>query len=127
LGIQWNLTQQITTRILTAKQAFTGPCFMEIIGCAAWNIWKMRNDMIFEGQNASINRWKVRVQGDILLHCFKVKSMLVQPLINWMLEILCNDFFFPLLSSLSVSEIVFPSISLPLVCILLCIFWCIFW
>jgi hypothetical protein len=87
LGIQWNLTQQITTRILTAKQAFIGPCFMEIIGCAAWNICKMRNDMIFEGRNASINHWKVRVQGDILRHRFKVKSMLVQPLINWMLEI----------------------------------------
>jgi hypothetical protein len=59
---------------------------MEIMGCAAWNIWKVRNNVIFEGRSATIDRWKVRVQGDILLHRYKVKSALVQPLIDWLLE-----------------------------------------
>jgi hypothetical protein len=59
---------------------------MEIIGCAAWNIWKVRNDVIFEGRSATIDRWKVRVQGNILLHRYKVKSALVQPLIDWLME-----------------------------------------
>jgi hypothetical protein len=87
LGIHWDLSQHITSHVMAAKQFFVGPCFMEILGCATWNIWKMRNDLIFQGQNASINRWKVKFQGDLMLHRFKVKEMLVQPLIDWLLDI----------------------------------------
>jgi hypothetical protein len=43
IGIQWNMNLPISTRIMIAKQSFSGPCFIEIIACAAWNIWKMRN------------------------------------------------------------------------------------
>jgi hypothetical protein len=35
----------------------------------------------------SFNRWKVGFQGDLLLHKHKVKSALVQPLVEWLLTI----------------------------------------
>jgi hypothetical protein len=47
IGISWNCHLQISDRFARAKQSFAKPCFMEIIICAAWNIWKERNDYIF--------------------------------------------------------------------------------
>jgi hypothetical protein len=60
---------------------------MEILACASWNIWKERNELIFQGQPASFVRWKVRFQKDLLLHQYKVKAALIQPLIDWLRNI----------------------------------------
>jgi hypothetical protein len=38
IGIQWNMALQVPDRILSAKSNFVGPCFMETLACAAWNI-----------------------------------------------------------------------------------------
>jgi hypothetical protein len=47
VNIQWDTTLQISARFISAQQGFNGPCFMEIVVCTAWNIWKERNDYIF--------------------------------------------------------------------------------
>jgi hypothetical protein len=57
---------------------------MEIFACAAWNIWKSRNDIIFNGVPASLARWKIRFQNDLFLHKFRVKAASVQPLVDWL-------------------------------------------
>jgi hypothetical protein len=44
LDIQWDLVAPIFTRISLADSNFNGPCFMEVISCASWNIWKEQND-----------------------------------------------------------------------------------
>jgi hypothetical protein len=44
----WCNSSPIPERILLAKSNFIGPCFFEIFACAAWNIWKVRNDLISE-------------------------------------------------------------------------------
>jgi hypothetical protein len=87
IGIYWDTSVQISRRIKYVKQNFDGPCFMEILACASWNIWKERNELIFQGQPASFVRWKVRFQKDLLLHQYKVKAALVQPLIDWLRNI----------------------------------------
>jgi hypothetical protein len=86
IGIHWEMTQPISARILAALQHFDGPCFMEIIACAAWNIWKIRNEWIMQGVTASLDRWKIKFQNDVMLHQYKVKAALVQPLIDWLLR-----------------------------------------
>jgi hypothetical protein len=83
IHIQWDCSLPISQRFLRAKNSFAGPCFLEIAACAAWNIWKERNDLIFKQQVPSLARWKVRFQSDLLLHQFRVKSPLVQPLLDW--------------------------------------------
>jgi hypothetical protein len=87
LGIHWDTSQPITERFIRAKQSFTGPCFMEVLVCSAWNIWKERNELIFQGQPISFGRWRVRFQSDLLLHRYRVKSAFVQPLVDWLLNI----------------------------------------
>ena len=73
----------IHSRILKTKSDFTGPCFMEIFATAAWNIWKARNELIFQGLQASLSRWRIHFQSDLLLHQHRVKTALVQPLLEW--------------------------------------------
>jgi hypothetical protein len=86
VGIQWDNSLSISNRLLLARSMFMGPCFMEIFTCAAWNLWKERNDLIFKNQHVSMARWKVRFRSDLMLHQYRVKEAVVQPLIAWVLH-----------------------------------------
>ena len=83
VGILWDTQSLISPRMLAAKMAFGGPCFMEIFAAAAWNIWKARNDHIFKNHIHSFGSWRVKFLNDVLLHQHRVKPALVSPLIEW--------------------------------------------
>jgi hypothetical protein len=83
LDIQWNALLELSQNYVTAKTTFSGPCFFEVFACATWNIWKIRNDLIFNHVPASFARWKVCFQSDLLLHQYKVEPGKVQLLIDW--------------------------------------------
>jgi hypothetical protein len=85
IGIQWNMSLHVSDRILSARNNFVSPCFMEVLACATWNIWKVRNEWIFQGVVVSLNCWKVKFQNDLLLHQYGVKATLVQDLIDRLL------------------------------------------
>jgi hypothetical protein len=87
LDIHWDMALPLSEWYVAAKQAFIGPCFMQVVACAAWNIWKERNDLIFQNLPSSVSRWRVRFQHDLMLHRFEIKAALVQPLIDWLLNI----------------------------------------
>jgi hypothetical protein len=87
LNIQWDCSRPFAENFMAAKAAFIGPWFFEVFACAAWNIWKVRNDLIFNSNPASFSRWKVCFQSDILLHRYKVKTAYVQPLVEWLANI----------------------------------------
>ena len=82
----WDVTLPISDRFLLASASFQGPCFVEIVACATWNIWKMRNDHIFRNIPATHARWRVGFHSDLLLHRFRVKAALVQPIFDWLLD-----------------------------------------
>ena len=86
IGITWDLTLSISHRFVQAKRLFNGPCFMETVICAMWNIWRSRNDLIFNNRQPSLARWKVLFQADLLIHQHRVKASLVQPLLSWVLD-----------------------------------------
>ena len=48
------------------------PSFMEIFMIAAWEIWKLRNAVIFDGARPSFNLWAMRFrdQAQLQLHRF---------------------------------------------------------
>jgi hypothetical protein len=37
INIQWDCSLQVSQRVVSARSAFAGPCFMEFITCDAWN------------------------------------------------------------------------------------------
>ena len=89
VGTRWVFSGRLTDlcqRFLSARSSFVGPCFMEVVACCAWNIWKIRNDSIFKHVPVYFNRWKVGFQSDVMLHTYKIKTELVQPLVAWLAD-----------------------------------------
>jgi hypothetical protein len=83
LHIQWDASLDLKQNFVAARSSFSGPCFFEVFACAAWNIWKARNDLVFNNIPSSLARWKVGFQSDLLLHRYKVKQVVIQPLVAW--------------------------------------------
>jgi hypothetical protein len=44
--------------VIQAKQQFQTPFFMEIFIIGAWQIWKQRNNFIFDRGRPSFSSWK---------------------------------------------------------------------
>jgi len=48
LGIHWDFSMDFFHMLIQAKQQFQSPFFMEIFIIGAWQIWKQRNNFIFD-------------------------------------------------------------------------------
>lgn len=62
LYIVWSTNPRLHDRIMVAKQVSTNGFFMDIILIAAWEIWKLRNAIIFNVEQRSMQIWKLRVK-----------------------------------------------------------------
>ena len=58
LDIHWNLGADFFQMITQAKQQFSSTFFMEIFIIGAWQIWKPRNNFIFDRGRPSLVSWK---------------------------------------------------------------------
>jgi hypothetical protein len=85
--IQWLQKENISETFRATKQSFLGPCFMEVVVCATWNIWKERNGHIFQHQNPCFTRWRALFKKDILLTSHRVKFKHKEPLLSWLLSL----------------------------------------
>ncbi|KAF8753586.1 hypothetical protein HU200_011621 [Digitaria exilis] len=45
--------------IIAARAAFGNAIFREIVIVASWSIWKHRNNIIFNGESLSFNKWRL--------------------------------------------------------------------
>lgn len=75
INSQWDAGSDIMTLFRSARDGFSGPCFMEIVSSAQWNIWTQRNDLIFEKKPASLVGWHRRLVNDLNLIAYRVKSV----------------------------------------------------
>ena len=57
---------------------------MEVAVCVAWNIWKERNNFIFENQAPSFARWKALFKKDIRLTLHRTHTKFKNPLSQWL-------------------------------------------
>jgi hypothetical protein len=58
LGIHWDFSMDFFQMMVNAEQQFQRPFFMEIFIIGAWQIWKQRNNFIFDRGRPSFNNWK---------------------------------------------------------------------
>jgi hypothetical protein len=66
-----------------AKRLFRGPCFVEIVILACWNIWKQRNEKIFQYQRPSFQGWKRGFVHDISMLVHRIKRKHLDELVSW--------------------------------------------
>ncbi|KAF8667583.1 hypothetical protein HU200_052785 [Digitaria exilis] len=58
LNVQWDLSLDLQTMILRARQRFNSVIFKEVVIIAMWAIWKYCNNIIFDGQSLSFASWR---------------------------------------------------------------------
>jgi hypothetical protein len=69
--------------LMQAKKQFKGPCFVEIVILACWNMWKQRNDKIFKGLRPTFRAWKAGFVQDTTLLKYKLRKSDVSSLAFW--------------------------------------------
>ncbi|GJN31828.1 hypothetical protein PR202_gb20275 [Eleusine coracana subsp. coracana] len=58
ISIAWDMNTDFFTMLARAKMAAQHQYFMEIFIIATWQIWKQRNDYIFNRNRPSFHTWK---------------------------------------------------------------------
>ncbi|PNT74253.1 hypothetical protein BRADI_1g11277v3 [Brachypodium distachyon] len=76
LQIMWPANTSFLEVLPEVKTRFQSKLFFEIFGIGAWNIWKQRNNLIFEGIVPSFEDWKHRVKADLILLGYGVPNSL---------------------------------------------------
>jgi len=74
LCINWVIDGAIHRRIERTRQVAGLPFFMEIFLLAAWELWKIRNRLVFDGVQACFHRWLHNFKEEAALQSCRVKD-----------------------------------------------------
>jgi hypothetical protein len=74
--MSWESLSDRLNLLEEGKRRCHKPLFMEIFMLAAWNIWKERNKLLFEGTDPTLASWKLRLKADFLVLVHGTKSTL---------------------------------------------------
>jgi hypothetical protein len=66
-----------------AKQSFGQPFFMEVIIMALWNIWILRNGLIFRNERPTFGSWKSKFVHDMNWLQYRIKAKHKDGLLDW--------------------------------------------
>ena len=58
--------------------------FTEVMLLACWNIWKIRNDMVFNNVRPRFATWKCKFVHDMSLHSHRFKEKLRDKILVWL-------------------------------------------
>ncbi|RCV39187.1 hypothetical protein SETIT_8G203500v2 [Setaria italica] len=78
----------IHEKINSARQVLDHRLFMEIFIIAAWELWKMRNAIIFEAAHPNQRLWIVRFKEQVSLQMLRLREDRRLVFIQWLQTIL---------------------------------------
>ena len=84
LHIHWANSQNVHLRIILGRINNSLLLFMEIFLVATWEIWKLRNDRIFNQGSVSKNKWLFNFKTQVHLHLLRVKDSLHPQIVQWL-------------------------------------------
>jgi hypothetical protein len=85
IGMQWNTGLSLYLRIAHARQQQQNiPFFMEVVTIAAWEIWKIRNDRVFNNGQVHVNIWFANFKNKCLLQSLRFKDDLRSAFCFWL-------------------------------------------
>ncbi|KAI5022175.1 hypothetical protein ZWY2020_058905 [Hordeum vulgare] len=65
IGISYNSSISRVEATIRAKEIYSGKLFFEILTITAWNIWKERNNFIFNQISPTYSAWLERTKADL--------------------------------------------------------------
>jgi hypothetical protein len=84
IGMQWNTDLSLYPRLAHARQQQNIPFFMEIVVIASWEIWKLRNDKVFNSGPIHIDIWFRNFKNQCLLQSLRFKDDLRSAFCFWL-------------------------------------------
>ncbi|KAJ1270484.1 hypothetical protein BS78_06G055300, partial [Paspalum vaginatum] len=83
LGIHWDILLDIHERLLQARSTSRLPFFLEICIIGMWELWKLHNRKVFEGQATSLGLWMLRFKDEVWLQSLRLKEALKPVIFSW--------------------------------------------
>ena len=74
LGVSWVTEDDLSKRIERSRQMAGLPFFMEIFLIAAWELWKIRNRLVFDSIQATFSRWLQNFKEEASLQSYRLKD-----------------------------------------------------
>ena len=78
LNFAWDGSLQLSDRLVKGSLAHNLPFFTEATLIAAWKLWKMRNDKIFQRRQPSPSAWLANFKNQCLLQSIRFKDDLIR-------------------------------------------------
>ena len=74
----------IHQRVSQASQNFQHSFFMEVFLIAAWELWKVRNAVIFDNAQPTVHLWSVKFREQLVLHLFCFNHVIKDSVVSWL-------------------------------------------
>ena len=74
IGFSWDISLNLMDRIFQASRVHNIPFFAEAFLIAAWELWKLRNDRVFDRQNPCQARWFSNFKNQCLTQSVRFKA-----------------------------------------------------
>jgi hypothetical protein len=84
IGITWDESLQLQERLFQARSVHTFPCFTEAALIAAWELWKLRNDKVFQRRDPSPAVWLIKFKSQCNLQSVRFKDDLRTSFCVWL-------------------------------------------
>jgi hypothetical protein len=83
ISISWNLSLPPLDMVIDAQTNFGNAIFRELFITACWVIWTMRNSVVFDNEQVSLNLCKRIYKDELDLVCIKANEKRQAPLSMW--------------------------------------------
>ncbi|KAG2650254.1 hypothetical protein PVAP13_1NG224419 [Panicum virgatum] len=84
LNIAWNLDLDLHQRVSQARNNFQHGFFMEVFLIGPWELWKVRNAVIFDNAQPMVHLWSVKFREQLLLHLFRFNNVIKDSVVSWL-------------------------------------------
>lgn len=82
-GIHWNTHLNFFDILISTKMNFPNSFYMETFIIGAWQIWKQRNNLIFERNQPSLQDWKQHFIDESLLQAHRLNEDRRAAFLSW--------------------------------------------
>ena len=84
IHFEWDDLLQLNDRLTQARTTNNLPFFTEAALIAAWELWKLRNDKVFQRRNPSLSLWLANFKSQCLLQSIRCKEDLRSSFCVWL-------------------------------------------
>lgn len=84
IGFDWEENMELSDRLIRGQVMHNNPCFLEASLIAAWELWKLRNDKVFQRRDPSPSIWLCNFKNQCTLQCLRFKDDLRSSFCVWL-------------------------------------------